>query len=77
MSDPQLILRTYFAGEKSEAMLILLAGMLCLAGAIAFWFWVREPFAKGLASALLIVAALGIGRRWLGLFSYRPSGAAA
>ena len=61
MSDPQLILRTYFAGEKSEAMLILLTGMLCLAAAIALWFWVREPFAKGLASALLIAAALGIG----------------
>jgi hypothetical protein len=35
MPDVALILRTYFAGEKSEAMLILLAGIACLAGAIA------------------------------------------
>ena len=61
MSDTALILRTYFAGEKSEAMLILLAGVVCLAGAIALWFWVREPFAKGLAASLLLAAAIGLG----------------
>ena len=61
MSDTTLILRTYFAGEKSEAMLILLAGFVCLAGAMALWFWVREPFAKGLAASLLLAAAMGIG----------------
>ncbi len=77
MSDPQLILRTYFAGEKSEAMLILLTGMLCLAAAIALWFWVREPFAKGLASALLIAAALGIGVGGSVYFRTDASGAAA
>ena len=61
MSDTAMILRTYFAGEKAEAMLILLAGVVCLAGAMALWFWVREPFAKGLAAALLLSAALGLG----------------
>jgi hypothetical protein len=61
MPDTAMILRTYFAGEKSEAMLILLAGIGCLAGAIALWFWVREPFAKGLAASLLLAAAMGIG----------------
>jgi uncharacterized membrane protein HdeD (DUF308 family) len=61
MPDTAMILRTYFAGEKSEAMLILLAGVVCLAGAVALWFWVREPFAKGLAASLLLAAAMGIG----------------
>ena len=61
MPDTALILRTRFAGEKSEAMLILLAGVVCLAGAIALWFWVREPFAKGLAASLLLAPAIGLG----------------
>jgi hypothetical protein len=61
MTDPHVVLRTYFEGEKSEAMLILLAGILCLAGAIALWLAVREPFAKGLAAALLLAAVLGLG----------------
>ena len=45
-----LVLREYFAGEKSEATLILLAGVLALAAAIWLWFCVREPFARGLAA---------------------------
>jgi hypothetical protein len=61
MPDVESVLRTYFAGEKSEAMLILLAGVACLVAVVALWFWAREPFAKGLAAALLIVAALGLG----------------
>jgi len=60
MHDADSILQTYFAGEKSEAVLIMLAGAACLAGALLLWFWVREPFAKGLAAALLIVATLGL-----------------
>lgn len=51
----------YFAGEKSEALLILLAGGVCLITAAWLWFWIREPFARGLASALLLTAALGLG----------------
>jgi hypothetical protein len=54
------VLREYFAGEKSEASLILLAGVLALAAAIWLWFSVREPFARGLAASLLLTAALGI-----------------
>ena len=61
MNDTEAVLRAYFAGEKSEAALILGAGLLCLLAAIALWFWVREPFARGLAAALLLVAALGLG----------------
>lgn len=55
------ILRAYFQGEKSEAALILLAGVVCLVAAVWLWFWIREPFARGLAASLLLVAALGLG----------------
>ena len=58
--DTATILRTYFSGEKSEAALILLAGVLCLVAAIWLWFWVRQPFARGLALSLLLIAALGL-----------------
>ncbi len=57
----EAILRTYFGGEKSEATLILLAGALAFVAALWLWFSVREPFARGLAAALLLVAALGLG----------------
>ena len=46
----------YFAGEKSEALLILVAGGVCLIAAAWLWFWVREPFARGLAATLLLTA---------------------
>jgi hypothetical protein len=59
--NAESVLREYFAGEKSEAALILLAGVLALAAAIWLWFWVREPFARGLAASLLLTATLGIG----------------
>ena len=55
------VIRAYFAGEKSEAALILLAGIAALAMALWLWFSIREPFARGLASTLLLVAALGLG----------------
>jgi hypothetical protein len=55
------IMVTYFRGEKSEAALILLAGALSLVAALWLWFSVREPFARGLAAALLLTAALGLG----------------
>lgn len=55
------VIRTYFAGEKSEAALILLAGIAAVATAGWLWFAIREPFARGLASTLLLVAALGLG----------------
>jgi hypothetical protein len=58
--DVESIIRTYFSGEKSEAALILLAGVVCLVAAIWLWFWVRQPFARGLAASLLLVAALGL-----------------
>jgi hypothetical protein len=58
--DVESILRTYFGGEKSEAALILLAGVLCFVAALWLWFWVRQPFARGLALSLLLTAALGI-----------------
>lgn len=54
------VIRTYFAGEKSEAALILLAGVAAFAAALWLWFWIREPFARGLAATLLLVAALGL-----------------
>jgi len=54
------ILRSYFSGEKSEAALILLAGGACLLIALWLWVWVREPFARGLAAALLLAAVLGL-----------------
>jgi len=55
------MLRAYFQGEKSEAALILLAGAVCLVAAAWLWLWIREPFARGLAASLLLVAALGLG----------------
>jgi hypothetical protein len=55
------VMRAYFAGEKSEAALILLAGIAALLAAVWLWFWVREPFAKGLAAPLLLAAVMGIG----------------
>jgi hypothetical protein len=58
--DFEQIVRWYFAGEKAEAFWILAAGIASLVGAIVLWFWGREPFARGLALALVIVAALGI-----------------
>jgi cation transport ATPase len=54
------VLRSYFSGEKSEAVLILLAGVACLLAALWLWFGAREPFARGLAAALLLTAALGL-----------------
>jgi hypothetical protein len=59
--DFEQIVRWYFAGEKAEAFWILAAGVLSLVGAIVLWFVAREPFARGLAMALLIVAGLGLG----------------
>lgn len=55
------IVETYFRGEKSEAALILLAGLVCLGLALWLWFSVREPFARGLAASLLLTAAVGLG----------------
>jgi hypothetical protein len=55
------IIETYFQGEKSEAVLIMLAGAGCLALALWLWFVVREPFARGLAAALLLTAVIGLG----------------
>lgn len=48
----------YFSG--GESTWIVLAGALALAAALALWFVAREPFAKGLAAALLLTAALGL-----------------
>lgn len=58
--DFEQIVRWYFAGEKAEAFWILAAGIVSLAAAIVLWFWGKEPFARGLAMALLIVAGLGV-----------------
>ncbi len=55
------VIAVYFRGEKSEAALIMLAGAMSLAAALWLWFPVREPFARGLAAALLLTAALGLG----------------
>lgn len=59
--DVEQVLRWYFAGEKSEAFWILAAGIASLVAALVLWFWARDPFARGLAMALLIVAGLGVG----------------
>ena len=59
--NAEQVVHAYFAGEKAEAFWILLAGLAALAGALALWFWAREPFARGLALTLVVVAALGIG----------------
>jgi len=58
--DFDQIVRWYFAGEKAEASWILAAGIASLAAAIVLWFVAREPFARGLAMALLIMAGLGV-----------------
>jgi hypothetical protein len=60
MADVEHLLRAYFAGEKAEAFWILAAGVAGLVTAIALWSWAREPFARGLAAALLLSAALGL-----------------
>jgi hypothetical protein len=58
--DFEQIMRWYFAGEKAEAFWILAAGVVSLVGAGVLWFVAREPFARGLAMALLIMAGLGL-----------------
>lgn len=58
--DFEQIVRWYFAGEKAEAFWILAAGIVSLVCAIVLWFVAREPFARGLAMALLIMAGLGL-----------------
>ena len=58
--DFEQIVRWYFAGEKAEAFWILTAGVVSLVCAIVLWFVAREPFARGLAMALLIMAGLGL-----------------
>ena len=58
--DFEQIVRWYFAGEKAEAFWILAAGIFSLVCAIVLWFVAREPFARGLAMALLIMAGLGL-----------------
>lgn len=59
--DFEQVVRWYFAGEKAEAFWILAAGVASLVVAIVLWFVAREPFARGLAMALLIMAGLGLG----------------
>lgn len=59
MSLPGII-DTYFAGEKLESAWIVLAGVLALGSALVLWLAVRQPFARGLAAALLGTAALGL-----------------
>jgi hypothetical protein len=59
--DFEHIVRSYFAGEKAEACWILAAGAASLLGAIVLGFAAREPFARGLALALLLMAGLGLG----------------
>ena len=44
--NAEQIIRTYFSGEKSEAFLIVMAGMICLVAAVWLWFWIREPFVE-------------------------------
>ena len=58
--DCEQIVRWYFAGEKAEAFWILAAGIASLVAALVLWFVAREPFARGLAMALLILAGLGL-----------------
>jgi cation transport ATPase len=58
--DFEQVVRWYFAGEKAEAFWILAAGIFSLGCAIVLWFVAREPFARGLAMALLIMAGLGL-----------------
>jgi hypothetical protein len=58
--DFEQVVRWYFAGEKAEAFWILAAGIFSLVCAIVLWFVAREPFARGLAMALLIMAGLGL-----------------
>ena len=61
MDTAEQVLRDYFAGEKAEAFWIMAAGLASLAGAVALGVWTRESFARGLAAALLVMAALGLG----------------
>jgi hypothetical protein len=58
--NAEQILQEYFAGEKAEAFWILVAGCTSLVAALLLWFWGREPFARGLALGLLLVAGLGV-----------------
>ncbi|MGB7738602.1 MAG: hypothetical protein WBM03_05760 [Steroidobacteraceae bacterium] len=58
--DCEQIVRWYFSGEKTEASWILVAGAASLVAALVLWFVAREPFARGLAMALLIMAGLGL-----------------
>jgi hypothetical protein len=54
------IIDGYFSGEKLESAWIAIVGALALAVALVLWFVARDPFARGLAAALLLAAALGL-----------------
>jgi hypothetical protein len=54
------IIDGYFSGEKLESAWIAIVGALALTVALVLWFVARDPFARGLAAALLLMAALGL-----------------
>jgi hypothetical protein len=60
VQDVASVIREYFAGEKSETFLLMLAGLACLVAACWLWFGIRQPFARGLAATLLLTAAIGL-----------------
>jgi hypothetical protein len=48
----------YFIVEKQESLLFLAIGIAGVALAIAFWFFVKTPFYKGMAIPLLLVGLM-------------------
>ena len=54
------IIDGYFSGEKLESAWIVITGALALTVSLVLWFVARDPFARGLAVALSLAAALGL-----------------
>jgi hypothetical protein len=50
---------TYFRGEKTESLLILLAVAVLLVAAVVLFAWFREPFTRGLAAMFVFAALVG------------------
>ena len=71
------IIDGYFSGEKLESAWIAIFGALALTVALVLWFVARDPFARGLAAAFLLMAALGLATVVKSFGQYRVAYAGA
>jgi hypothetical protein len=50
----------YFMSEKQESLVFIVVGLIAIAAAIAFYFFIRSSFFKGAAWPLLIVGLIQV-----------------